>query len=121
MAKLLISPNRVLTEKDVLALPHLQGLHFLTLDGATVDVMIGNDVIKPHKILKEREGNGSQSNVIRTRLERSCRNVKHAIYASKTPKGSGFKFEYYRNFNQQKDKASQIGKRKIWKEICGNT
>ena len=56
MDKLPISPNRVLTERDVLALPHLQGLHFPALDGATVDVLIGNDIIKAHKILEEREG-----------------------------------------------------------------
>ena len=68
MDKLPISPNRVLTERDVLALPYLQGLHFPALDGATVDVLIGNDIIKAHKILEEREGNGSQPNAIRTPL-----------------------------------------------------
>ena len=63
-----VHPNGDLTEDDLTSMPHLKGLNFPVLDKATVDVLIGNDLIKAHKILDEREGSGNQAHAIRTPL-----------------------------------------------------
>ena len=63
-----VLPNGNLSENDLISFPHLKSLKLPMLNNATVDVLIGNDVIRAHKVLEEREGNGNQPNAIRTPL-----------------------------------------------------
>ena len=60
------------------------------LNNATVDVLIGNDVIRTHKVLEEREGNGNQPNAIITSLSwslmGSCSKGKASVHFAMTDK-----------------------------------
>ena len=57
-----VLPNGNLSENDLISFPHLKSLKLPMLNNATVDVLIGNDVIRAHKVLEEKEGKGYHIN-----------------------------------------------------------
>ena len=52
-----VLPHRNLRENDLIFFPHLKSLKLPMLNNAIVDVLIGNGVIRGHKVLKESEVN----------------------------------------------------------------